>query len=179
LGLALLLLVLGSICLGRVSYAQGTYMGVNLATGLYNQPEEKDLQKTSQTFDLSFDLAQFRMGYNKAQSYMNASIYEKTWDIKVTAETYYGAWVIGVPEGTHFYGLLGLGYQINQLSLGNQVPDRTTQDLAWLMGGGLLFDLDSLFLGVQWMYLSGRSTFNDITVATGSNQVQLALSIPF
>ena len=179
MGLFLLLFFLGSICLSGVSYAQGTYMGVNLATGLYNQPEEKDLQKTAQTFDLSFDLAQLRIGYNKAQSYMNVDIYEKSWAVKVTAETYYGAWVIGEPEGTHFYGLLGLGYQVNKLSLGNQVADRSTQDWAWLMGGGLLFDLDSLFMGVQWMYLSGRSTFTDITVATGSNQVQLALSIPF
>ena len=159
--------------------AQQSEMAAGLNMGISSQPEEKEFQTTGQTVDLYFDYASMRVGYNRAESYLNTNFYDHSWAIKLKSESYYGAWRFGERQGTHAYGLLGATYQVNTLSLTNGIPTMRTQDYGWLTGAGFLFDLGRVFVGLQWTLISGKSSFEDLALATGSSQVQLSTSVPF
>jgi len=175
LGLSLLLFCV----FPQAGFAQQTDLAAGLSFGLSSQPEEKDFESTSQTLDVNFNVASFRFGYNSAQSYLSTNLYDHSWPIKLKSESYYGAYVFGGDTGSYMYGLAGVAYQVNMLSLKNGINDQRTQDFALVAGGGYLLDLDSLLLGLQWMMISGQSEFSDLKVATGSSQLQLATIIPF
>jgi len=176
------LLGLSCLCLlgtPQLGLAQQSDLSVGLAVGISSQPEESDFESTGQTLDLNVNFSGFRAGYNSAESFLNTTFYERNWPIRLKSESYYGAWVFGGDQGSYLYGMLGLTYQINTLELQNGIGAQRTQDFGLLTGAGYLFDLDSLLLGLQWTMISGKSKFNDINVATGSNQFQLATLIPF
>ncbi|MDT8446007.1 MAG: hypothetical protein RRB13_03790 [bacterium] len=181
--LAALLLCLGIFCLPQATWAQQAEMSIGLASGVSNQPEEKDFDRTAQTLDLSFDWQALRVGYNSATSYMDYNLYEVDWAVQLATTSWYGAWRWDLTEKGGFYTLLGITYQTFVLSLGSGVGDQNSQAYGLVYGTGMQYDLDGLIFGMQWMSFKVPSTGTkkvvDIELATGSNQLQLAARIPF
>ncbi|OGG97001.1 MAG: hypothetical protein A2508_07470 [Candidatus Lambdaproteobacteria bacterium RIFOXYD12_FULL_49_8] len=174
------LLIGGIICLCSASkaIAQNADSSVGFSIGINSSPEEKGLDRAGQSSEVYLDFMQLRIGYNKISSYLNTSIYQYDWSVKLTTESYFAAWKPGEPDAP-FYVLAGISYTVPKLSLGNGIADRSTQDWGYLFGGGMMFNLDSFFLGLQYMVFSSQSIMGDLTMATGSSQLQLSTRIPF
>ncbi len=160
-------------------WAQESDMLLGLGIAVSATPEEQSLAKGGQTSEFFFDLGEFRVGYNQTAAQSDLALFDRYWNIYLKTETLFMAWKapLGEKAGQGPYALLGGGYFITSLDLGNGVPTQSTQDFGFLLGLGTSIDLNGLLLGAQWSYFSSKSVYTDIPLATGANQILLTIAV--
>jgi hypothetical protein len=153
---------------------------INLAVGgglalLYHEPEEEDLDKDGTPLDIyaNFEFAEmlkFRAGINMASSKISYSGGEE----EVSTTSLYGAYrfQMEIVSDVQLFALGGLAYVMSE------AMDENDSSFGYIMGGGGLYELsvlnlDQVSVGAQFIYISSESESDGVTVATGSNQIQI------
>lgn len=157
-----------------VSSGEGAAFGNGL--GLMNLPQESDFEGDVPSFDLfwtgySGPWWNYRFGWNHTDGRFEG--------FALSTNALYAAYVARGALGDRFdlHLLLGAAYHMATL----QTPDGETQTASGagpIFGAGMRFAFDSLLLGLQFLVLTHTADFSGVTVATGSNQLQLTLEFP-
>jgi len=152
------------------------YLGVGL--GIASQPEEKELEKAGLPTDIHLDWEMVRFGYTTYKAQKSLGLYKYTWDLLLETEAFYGAWKTPLSEGDEsLYALLGIGYYVSELQLGNGVGPQKTQDFGFLVGVGTSGEIAGVKIGGALIQHSVTSVFNDIELAAGSAQLQFTVEV--
>ena len=150
-----------------------------IAVAISSTPEESDLEKAGQATEIYMDYEEVRFGLNSAAAKKNFSLYKNTWNTFLTTDAYFVAWrpEIGDSQDGGTYALIGLGYFLSSLDLGNGVQAQSTQSFGLVSGVGANAKIGEIVFGVQANYMTAQSKFHDIEVATGSTQLMFTMHL--
>ncbi|MDX2469296.1 MAG: hypothetical protein QNL04_01830 [SAR324 cluster bacterium] len=152
---------------------------IGLAVAISNTPEESQLEKANQATDFFMDWGEARFGINSNTAKKNLSLYDNTWNTFLSTQTYYGAWrpALGDSKDEGAYALIGLGYFISDLDLGNSTATESSQAFGLVSGVGTNAKLGEISFGLQANYLTAEGKFHDITVALGGIQLMFTMHL--
>ena len=71
------------------------------------------------------------------------------------------------------FGIGGLAMMMSTLDLNNGATSQSASGPGIIFGGGALYNIGSFGVGGQLQVLYGEQDFGDVTVNTGSTQLQL------
>ena len=176
-------LLLGGICfpLGALQAQEKLNFYVGGGMSLASNPQEKELEPASNASSFIFDLPYTRIGYALTTAQKSYALYDYTFDTYLKTEAYYAAWRFGMGESPNegFYGLLGVGYFLSSFDLGQGIDTQYGYNWGLMSGMGVAMPLAETKLCLEYDFYWAESTFRDIDVATGSNQLMISLQMGF
>lgn len=189
-GLSLLtVLILGTMLAVKSAYPQEIKfddIGLGLNLALSSTPEEEELSDTggessSDKFELYFDWAYFRLGFNTSNADINFKAHNQSWDAIMTVNVIYTAFRISTKESDSdwdIYAMAGLAIVESELVI-TKVTSVKSGSIGYLLGGGLYYYFGDYGFGPQILVISADGDFDGIKVATGFTQLQLGFKYGF
>ena len=165
-------------------------MSIGLGVGVSNTAEDADFKASGTPANLYFDWnidqdwLKFRFGFGTTESTMSYTVWSKDWKHTLTSNMLYAAWrydydmnslVDGLSSEAHF----GLSQITSELATNNGVAAQATSTLGTVFGAGVVYAFGDFGVGLQVDSHSGTAKFDNQSVATGSTQVQAAVTYSF
>jgi hypothetical protein len=149
-------------------------------------PQEEALSDTGgnediDKFDIYFDWEWMRIGINITNAALDFTVYNNNWEAHLKKNTTYLAYRLSSAEGQSdldLFILAGLAYTEASLSITN-VNNQSSSDFGYMAGGGVLYPLGDLSLGLALLTISTESDFDGIKIATGSTQLLSGFKLSF
>ncbi|MBF0352254.1 MAG: porin family protein [SAR324 cluster bacterium] len=157
---------------------------VGAGLGVYSLPEDKDFSASGYPLDFFLDhngdWMDWRLGYNMTQADLTYEAHGKTWKHKAQTDSLYLDYRSTSINGSlEIYGLAGLAYMNSALKTNNNIANQTDAGFGLTLGAGLFYMMKTWGLGGQFHVFSRNSNFNNVSVATGSNQFLLMVKYMF
>jgi hypothetical protein len=159
---------------GMPVQAEGFDLGLGLA--LVNLPQESDFEGEVPAFDLFTTYRagpwwNWRAGYNRYQSALKGT--------DLTTNALYAAWMARAQWLERLETSVALGAALASSSFDRGGGSNSTDSgLALLTGFGFTHLGERLRLGAQLLVLTRRADFDGVTLAAGSNQLQITIAFP-
>mgnify|MGYP006960597515 CR=1 FL=1 len=159
-------------------------LGINLAA--VNIPEDEALSDTGgesqlSKFELYFDWAFLRLGFNNSQSNINFDAHNKSWDATLTVNVMYAAYRLSSKKpdsDMDFYAMAGLAIVDSELEI-TGISNTKSGNFGYLLGGGAFYYLGDFGFGPQVLVVSADGDFDGVKAATGFTQLQLGFKYGF
>ena len=156
--------------------------------GVWQLPEDADFQKGSRLpLDLFVDFGiggkflKLRGGYNFSQASLKSDVLNRTITHELITHSVYLAYryVTELKPRIEGYALAGIAYMNSELKMNQDLGSETSSGLGMMMGLGVVYSMENWGVGIQGISLARNGEFRGVTVATGTNQIQLVGRRPF
>ncbi|MGK5095439.1 hypothetical protein WDW89_25935 [Deltaproteobacteria bacterium TL4] len=159
-----------------------TYRAMGGGIGLWHVPEDADFERNEASpLEVFVDLGlagkfmKLRAGLNYAQSQMELSILDKPILHTLTTQSIYLAYRYSTELNAKIetFAIAGMAYMLSELKFSKGLGSESSSGIGMIFGLGVLYNLEPIEVGMQYILLTRNGEFRGVSLATGSNQVQL------
>ena len=160
--------------------------GLGINAIISHTPQEADLsdvggQEDIDKYEIYFDWAWMRIGFNMTHAALDFTAYSQNWQTRLKKDTTYLAYRLSSEDGQSkwdLFALAGLAYTTASFTI-EGVESQSSSDLGYVTGGGALYNMGRLALGMEVLIISTEGSFNDLKISTGSTQVLSGFKLRF
>ncbi len=160
--------------------------GIGINAIISHTPQEEDLtdiggQEEIDKYEIYFDWSWLRIGFNMTHAAYDFYAYNQNWETRLKKDTTYLAYRLSSEGGQSKWDLFllaGLAYTEASFTIAN-VEGYNSSDMGYVTGGGALYQMGRLALGMELLVISTEGSFGGIKIATGSTQVLSGIKLRF